>query len=253
MRDWDESMRDQVTNQPSTARLTMADIQPCGACPVRGLAVCGVLDPDELYAVAEVVQELHRTHRQSVIIQGDEAHDFFIVTGGVASVDKLLADGRRQVIGFLYPSDFFGLAIDGQYAYNVTALAPLSLCRFERSKYLALVARFPNLESRLLGMASDELAASQEHVVVLGCKTAREKVASFLCMLSDRSYRLGRAWSPIWVPMKRDDIAAYLGLTTETTSRMFTQLKKEGLVKSLPNSMIDLPDITALKKVANAG
>lgn len=230
-----------------------AAINPCGACPVRGLAVCGVLEPDELHALAEIVHEVQRVHRQSVIVEGDEAHNFFIVTGGVASVEKLLADGRRQVVGFLYPSDFFGLAIDGCYAYSVTAVTNLSLCRFERQRYLALIDRFPKLEHRLLGMASNELAASQEQMLVLGRKTAREKVASFLSMLSERSRRLGRPPSPVWIPMTRGDIGDYIGLTTETTSRKFTQLRKEGLIAVLPDAMIELLDPGELKRIADGG
>ena len=164
-------------NRTAAAVSSVAAITPCGACPVRGLAVCGVLDPDELYALAEIVHEMHRAHRQSVIVEGDSADHFYIVTGGVASVEKLLADGRRQVVGFLYPSDFFGLATDGCYAYNVTAVTNLMFCQFDRQQYLSLIDRFPKLETRLLGLASNELAASQEQMLVLGCKTAKEKVA----------------------------------------------------------------------------
>jgi CRP/FNR family transcriptional regulator len=242
-----------MTENTAAAARTLADIQPCGTCPVRGLAVCGVLDPQELYALAEIVHELHRTHRQSVIVEGDEADSFYVVTGGVASVEKLLADGRRQVVGFLYPSDFFGLAIDGRYAYNVTAVTNLSLCRLDRAKYLNLIERFPKLEHRLLGMASDELAANQEQLLVLGRKTAKEKVASFLSTLSERSGRLGHARSPVWVPMTRGDIGDYLGVTTETTSRMFTQLRKEGLIEFLPDAMIALCDAARLKEIADGG
>ena len=126
-------------------------ITPCGACPVRSLAVCSVLAPDELSALADIVHEVRRAHRQLVIVEGDPADHFFVVTSGVASVEKLLADGRRQIVGFLYPSDFFGLAADGCYAYNVTAVTNLSLCRFERQQYLSLIDRFPQLETRLLG------------------------------------------------------------------------------------------------------
>ncbi len=228
-------------------------INPCGACPVRGLAICGVLAPDELYALAEIVHDLRRVARQSVIVEGDGADSFFIVTGGVASVEKLLADGRRQVVGFLYPSDFFGLAVDGRYAYSVTAVTNLSLCRFDRQRYQALIDRFPKLEHRLLGMASNELAASQEQMLVLGCKTAKEKVASYLSMLSERSRRLGRPASPVWMPMTRGDIGDYLGLTTETTSRKFTELRKEGLIAVLPGAMIELLDPAGLKRVADGG
>ena len=242
-----------MSETTASAAQSLAGINPCGACPVRELAVCGVLEPDELYALTEIVQELHRVSGQTLIVEGESAESFYIVTGGVASVEKLLGDGRRQIVGFLYPSDFFGLAIDGHYAYTVTAVTKLSLCRFERMRYLALIERFPKLEHRLLSMASNELAASQEQMLVLGRKTAEEKVASFLSMLSERSHRLGRPATPVWMPMTRGDIGDYLGLTTETTSRKFTQLRKAGLVAFLPDAMIDLLDLRELKRIADGG
>ena len=240
-------------NRSAAAVTSVSPITPCGACPVRGLAICGVLQPDELYALAEIVHEMHRAHRQSVIVEGDSADHFYIVTGGVASVEKLLADGRRQVVGFLYPSDFFGLATDGCYAYNVTAVTNLMFCQFDRQQFLSLIDRFPKLETRLLGLASNELAASQEQMLVLGCKTAKEKVASFLSVLSERSHRIGRLRSPLWVPMTRGDIGDYLGVTTETTSRMFTQLRKEGLIAFLPDALIEILDPVELKRIADGG
>lgn len=227
-----------------------SEIAPCGPCPVRELAVCGALALDELHALAAIVHEIDFAPHQSVFHEWDEAECFFIVTSGVASVSKLLADGRRQIMGFLYSADFFGLAIDDHYANCVTAITNLTLCRFLRDQYEALLDRFPELEKRLLGQASNELAVAQEQMVLLGRKTAIEKVASFLLMNSERVRRNGHIDNPLWLPMIREDIGDYLGLTTETTSRTFTRLQRLGAISKLPDARIDLTNCQMLQEIA---
>ena len=146
----------------------------------------------------------------------------------------MLPDGRRQITGFLWPGDFFGLAFDQSYSYTAEAVDGIELCRFPRAKIEALFREFPKLEHRLLSMAGNELIAAQDHMMVLGRKTAEERIATFLILLSRRSERAGQDGNPIDLPMNRADIADHLGLTVETVSRTFTQLRK--------NKLIDLPD-----------
>jgi CRP/FNR family transcriptional regulator, anaerobic regulatory protein len=224
---------------------------PCGACPVRELAVCGALAPDELATLAAIVHEATYGPHQAVFHEGDEAESFFIITSGVASVSKFLVNGRRQITGFLYPSDFFGLVIEGQYVNSVTAITQLQLCHFMRRQYEALLERFPKLETRLLGHASNELVEAQEQMVLLGQKTATEKVASFLLMISGRARRTGQPDNPTWIPMTREDMGDYLGLTTETTSRTITRLEALGAIRRLRDMKIELVDREVLQEIAD--
>lgn len=225
-------------------------INPCGACPVRGLAVCGVLEPDELRQLAELVHEIDYSKQQTVFLEGDDEGGLFIVTHGVAMIYKLLADGRRQVTGFLYPGDHFGIAIAGKHAYSVEAVTELSLCRFQRNQFEDLLERFPKLERRLLRESSNELVANQEQMMLLGRKTAIEKVASFLISLSRRRSVRPAADGRLWIPMRRSDIGDYLGLTTETTSRMLTQLKARGLIALGADHRVEILDHESLEIVA---
>lgn len=231
------SVENQEGGAPQTKRLTPAVakgrrefVNPCSACPVRGLAVCGVIEPEELHDLAAIVHPIDYAKQQTVFLEGDGAGSFYIVTHGVAMIYKLMVDGRRQVTGFLYPGDHFGTAFDGKYAYSVEAVTSLCLCRFDRGPFEGLLEKYPKLERRLLGEASNELAANQEQMLILGRKTAIEKVASFLLGLSRRFATSTSVDDRLWVPMRRSDIGDYLGLTTETTSRMLTQLKEQGLI-----------------------
>ena len=226
------------------------ELKDHGAQALQELALCGALAPDELDALATISLEVRYTPRQMVFLEEDEAESSFVVGSGVASVSKALADGRRQVTGFLYPADMCGLAIDGRHANSVEAVTRLTLYRFSRRQSDDLLNKFSKLKQRLLGQAGNELAAAQEQIVLLGRKTAAEKVASFLLMISEHFRRNGQSANPIWLPMTRRDIGDYLGLTTETASRMFTQLERRGAISKLPGARVDLTNRQMLQEIA---
>jgi len=203
---------------------------PCAACPVRGLSVCGALEPDDLDRLNGIVSHIHLAHGQPLFFEADSATHLFVITNGCVKLYKLLADGRRQITGFLFPSDFLGIALRDRYAYSAEAVTASTLCRFRRDRLEALLKEFPSLERRLLGIASNELAAAQDQMLLLGRKTAEEKLGSFLHALSRRAALRGLAPNRLDLPMTRADIADYLGLTVETVSRCFTRLRNRELV-----------------------
>lgn len=205
-------------------------INPCATCAVRGMALCAPLEGSELEKLNGIVTHLRLEAEASVFYEGDPAEYIFNVTSGCVRLSKMMSDGRRQITGFLFPGDFFGLAFDRSYTYSAEAVSDVQLCRFPRAKLEALFREFPKLEHRLLSMAANELVTAQDHMLMLGRKTAEERVASFLVSLARRAGRAGRRESPIELPMNRTDIADHLGLTIETVSRTFTQLRKAKLI-----------------------
>lgn len=227
-----------------------AKILPCGRCPVRPLAVCAALSPDQLGALAKIVRTLRYAAHETVFHEADEADSLFIITSGVASVSKYLPNGRRQVAGFLYPSDFFGLAVAGCYANSVSAVTDLTVCHFVRTQFEALLYAFPKLEMSVLGQSSHELAEAQEQMLLLGRKSALERLASFLLMISGRVRRNGQSDSPLWLPMNRSDIGDYLGLSTETTSRGFGRLEQIGAIQRLRDARVELLDRGMLQDIS---
>jgi CRP/FNR family transcriptional regulator len=219
---------------------------PCSACAVRDLTICATLEEPELAEMTAIVTTLELTPGDPLFDEGQPADHLFNVTAGAVKIYKLLADGRRQMTGFLFPGDFLGLANEENYAYSAEAVTHTALCRFPRRKLERLLAQYPKMEHRLLGMASHELAVAQEQMLLLGRKTAREKIASFLLMLSRR----GQSGDPVSVPMSRNDIGDYLGLTTETVSRTFTQLKQGGSINLLQGGKVELNDRARLEDIA---
>jgi CRP/FNR family transcriptional regulator len=185
-----------------------------------------------------------------VVSEGEPADHVFNVISGWLKVFKLLSDGRRQITGFLAPGDFLGLTHNDTYAYSAEAVTPVGLCRFPRKKLEALLEELPDLEHRLLSRASHEIAAAQDQMLLLGRKTATEKIASFLLLLSRRAADRGQPENPIELPMSRNDIGDFLGLTTETVSRTVTQLKTKQVIKLLEGHRVQLTDVDRLRRLS---
>lgn len=254
-------MRDHMTpsaGAKSATTLKPAEPRPggkpsgCAACAVRNLTVCAPLDGGELLAIGQLSTHLTLACGDPLFAEGDPAAHVFNVTEGTLKVFKLLPDGRRQVTGFLSTGDFLGLANGETYAYSAEAVTAARLCRFQRRKLDGFLAEHPEMERRLLHRASNELAEAQEQMLLLGRKTAKERIASFLLLLSRRAEQRGGTGDPVFLPMSRTDIADYLGLTTETVSRTFTRLKTEGVIQLLPNSLVRLARREALAEIAEA-
>lgn len=197
-----------------------------------------------------IVSSLELDPGDPLFDEGEPANAVYNVTAGAIKVYKLLGDGRRQVTGFLFAGDFLGLANDDIYAYSAEAVTHATLCRFQRRKLEVLLERYPRMEKRLLGMASHELAVAQEQMLLLGRKTAKEKLASFLLNLSKRLVQRGQKGNPVSVPMNRTDIGDYLGLTTETVSRTFTQLRQSGIISLNNGGKVEIHDRDVLEEFA---
>lgn len=155
-------------------------LRPCGSCGARHLSVCARADEAGLRELAALAEPLDFAPDQTLAGQDEPAAHLFNITSGVVRVFKLMADGRRQIVGFLFAGDFLGLASGERYAFGAEAVGPVSACRFRRGPYQALLSHSPSLEGALLERASHDLRAAQEQMLLLGRKTATERLASFL-------------------------------------------------------------------------
>jgi CRP/FNR family transcriptional regulator len=195
---------------------------------VRDLSVCRAIDVQKLPYFLAIAQCRRVKAGRLLFAEGDLAEDVHTLTSGMLKLYKLMRDGRRQVVGFMVPGDFLGLAFGRTYAYSAEAITPAAACHFPRARFFKLLEEFPSLEKEILSRTSTELAAAQDQMLLLGRKTARERLASFLLRLAAR---VGEHDGPIELPMGRGDIADYLGLTIETVSRTFTSLRQTGVIE----------------------
>lgn len=208
---------------------------PCQNCEVRDKAICAALNDDELRELSAIATAVKQRAGGTVFYEGDDSTYLFNVVTGAIRLSKLLPDGRRLITGFLFPGDFLGLSVSDTYAYTAETLTKASLCRFKRTSLANIMERFPKLEHQLLNLASNELEQAQDHLMILGRKTATERLVSILLKLSERIGHNEDGGLLIDLPMSRIDLADYAGLTIETVSRTFTYLRTEGLI-SMPNA-----------------
>jgi CRP/FNR family transcriptional regulator len=231
--------------------LARSSAETCGSCDSRSSSVCNAIEDADLARLAAVANPIRVEPGRAFINEGDPADSFFNMTGGTATLYKLLPDGRRQITGFARSGDFLGLAVSSTYAFTAEAIDTVKVCRFGRRKMMELLDDFPAMERRLLDRASNELVAAQEQMLLLGRKTARERLASFLLSQFIRTRKCEHDSSPIDLPMTRSDIADYLGLTIETVSRTFTRLRKEGTISLPSTDQVILLDRERLEEMAD--
>jgi len=222
----------------------------CVHCDARPFSVCNAIADADLarLAAAAVVTEV--AAGSSFIEESRPALSFFNITRGTAKLFKLLPDGRRQITGFAGVGHFLGLAVSDTYAFSAEAIEPVRFCRFPRARLHALLDDFPAMEKRLLAVAVNELVAAQEQMLLLGRKTARERLASFLVMQSRQGMACQHPRTRFPLPMTRGDIADYLGLTIETVSRTLTRFRGEGLVEIPGQSELIILNRRALESLA---
>lgn len=222
---------------------------PCFDCAVRLQAICGVLESDELRAFRASGTTARLTPGETLFFEGDVANNVYNLTSGLLRLSKLLPDGRRQVAGFIFPGDFLGITMEDEHAFTAETIAASEVCRFPRSRFDEFVDAHPHLERRLYALAAHELAASRQQIVLLGRKTATERLASFLLMLG-RTEANGGGGKIVRLPMTRTDIADYLGLRIETISRELGNLKSNRIVRLASMHELEILDRARLEAIA---
>jgi CRP-like cAMP-binding protein len=162
--------------------------------------------------------------------EGEPADYLYKVVSGTVRTSKILADGRRQIGSFYLPGDVFGLEVGDDHAFSAEAITDAKVLVVRRSALIGLASRDGNVARQMWTLAGNELARVQDHILLL-VKTAQERVVGFLLEMADRT----PDHEAVELPMSRQDIADYLGLTIETVSRTLTTLESNGAIE-LPTS-----------------
>ena len=222
----------------------------CSDCPIRHRAVCAKCDSQELELLEDIKYYRSFTAGQPVMWAGDHMDFVASVVSGVATLTQTMEDGRTQMVGLLLPSDFVGRPGRGVAAYTVTATTDLTMCCFRRKPFEKMIDTTPHVAHRLLEMTLDELDAARDWMLLLGRKTAREKIASLLMLIAKRTMhpdgKVMGDTTRIELPISRETMANFLGLTIETVSRQFTGLRKDGVIDLDGNRVVRIPDLEGL-------
>ncbi|ANK81679.1 MAG: transcriptional regulator [Rhizobiales bacterium NRL2] len=230
----------------------------CQICAIRHRAVCGALSDEEISSINAIAKR--RLYKPGdMILNADDHVDFFAnIVSGAVKLTKMLGDGRQQIVGLQFAPDFLGRAYKERSPYFAEAATDVELCLFPRKAFEGLLKEKPGLEMRLFQDTLNELDAARDWMLLLGRKTASEKVASFVEMIARRTPMIGCSHTDedpdnvhVFLPLSRSEIADYLGLTIETVSRQIGKLKSAGILRLHASREFSVRDMATLREAAN--
>nr|WP_306755449.1 Crp/Fnr family transcriptional regulator [Paracoccus sp. M09] len=214
--------------------------------------MCAYCGPEELRQLEAMRLFRSFKPRQTIVMDGDVLDFVGTVLTGTVSLTKFMPDGRIQMVAMLRPGNFLGHPYRAKSSYNAVASTSVVMCGFRRKPFETLLRTIPELGQGLLEQSSNELDAARDWMLLLGRKSAREKVASFLMIFAREKVAqdppLMKQQIYLDLPYTREEIGDFLGLSLETVSRQFSAFKDDGIVH--PNgkrgvTVIDYPALLA--------
>jgi CRP/FNR family transcriptional regulator len=227
-----------------------SDANYCHKCEVRDRAFCSALDDTDIDELGELSDRKHYQAGDTIFEQATKVSVFANIIEGTVKQSRLMSDGRQSITGFLFPGDFIGRVYAENQTSFIEAVTDTHICTFARGSLEDLLDKRPHLARRLFNLSNQSLERAEEWMLLLGRKTALEKLASFLLILSKCAAERGEDPDNIHLAMMRADIADYLGLTIETVSRRISELKSDQIIRLGAGNMVRIVDRRALESVA---
>jgi CRP-like cAMP-binding protein len=211
----------------------------------------GILRPGSLSPLESVAQRTRYRAEQTIYAVGDPTHYWYRVESGGARLVALAGDGRRQILAFLLPGDFFGFSARAQHHLAAESVTKDTvIARYPRREAERLVATSFTLAEHIREVAFECLSRMQDRLVDIGRPTAIERVAAFLLELADRPCASAR--SEVVLEMSRFDIADYLAVSMETVSRSLNELRRRGTIALAHPRHVRIVDRAGLQAVAGS-
>ena len=227
----------------------------CARCMLRNRAVCADLEPSEIALLNSFGQQRRLAPGELLAWNGSEAPLVANVLEGALKESSWTVDGREQILRLALPGDFVGRPFRSTASYEVGALVDTLVCVFPRGKFEQFMLEHPRLEHKLLERTLAQLDEARGTMLLLGCKSAEQKVATFLMDMrrrltsasNDRDNRNSTAFE---LPLNRRQVAEMLGLTIETVSRKLTAFRDQGLIELPTSKQVLIRDPRALESRA---
>ncbi len=212
------------------------------------------LEPEDVERLDDIVKRTRPLHRGDVLFrEGDRFRSLYVVKTGSVKTFAPNPEGGEQVLGFHLPGELIGLdAIDKDlHACSAKVLETSAICEIPFARLEELTAAIPSLQHQMFRLLSKEIAHETDMLLLLGKKTAEERLAVFLLSLSRRLQKRGLSATDFYLSMSRHEIGNYLGLAVETVSRLFTRFQDDGLMR-VDRKHIELTDVRALESLVGA-
>jgi CRP/FNR family transcriptional regulator, anaerobic regulatory protein len=219
--------------------------------------MCSVLTDRQQRALGGISRRKTIAPGQHVFAEGDEVVRYAVIVSGVVKLTRTDADGLHSIIGLSFACDFLGRMFKQQHSYSAEAATGVELCLFPPDTFLRLLGRLPRLERQLFESALAEVDACRDWITLLNRRSAFQRVAGFLHLMAMRAPHVQHGndgnSARIALPLSRQEIADFLGVTMETVSRQMTLMKKASFI-DLPSSReVVVPDIARLAALASSG
>ncbi|WP_416907431.1 MAG: Crp/Fnr family transcriptional regulator [Polymorphobacter sp.] len=218
----------------------------CSGCEVRDIALCSTLSEPDRAALKAISHHRHFEKGAVVMWAGDEAVSCGTLVSGLLELSASARDGRKQIFGLLYPSDFVGQPDAGLMPFSVTALTDCRLCLYPRAAFESVLDNHIAMERMLLRRTMAALDSARSRMLLLSRGTAAEKLAGFLLEMADRIGEPQASHIVIDLPLSRGQIADLLGLTIETVSRQMTHFRAAGHIELPGGRALIIRNRTAL-------
>jgi CRP/FNR family transcriptional regulator len=206
----------------------------CSKCDLRQLCLPAGIGGDDLEELDRLVRSRQPFGTgQHIYNIGDPFRNLYVVKEGAAKTWVTGEQGSLQILGFHLPGEILGLdaLMEGQHLCTAEALEHSLLCKVPYDRLEDICARVPALRNQFMRLISRETFIDHQHLVMMGSRQAMARLAIFLHSFRQRQLRLGLSGERIVLPMSRTDLANYLGLVTETVSRMFTRMQDNGVIR----------------------
>ena len=237
---------DPMVQKPQKTEPMTEAVRPSGCeCACRFFTEESCLKKPEAEKMGVVVTF---ARNETIYSKGDEARFSYKVIEGAVRLSRIFADGRRQIVNFYLPDETFGIELAEEYTATAEAVGDVVALRCPRVCIAQMTEGDPDIRQKRLAMFSRSLAAAERHVAMLGHQSARERVASFFMAL-EMQRRSGDGYT-LDLPLSRQDIADYLGLTIETTCRALSELKRQNIIDTPSRRRIVIRDLAGLQAIA---
>lgn len=223
----------------------------CPLCKLADICIPFGLKADEIKSLTSIVKDKPPFHLDEYLYhQGDTCQSLYAIKSGSFKSIITNAEGDEQIIGFHLPGELLGLDSlqNGRFSCSTIALETAAVCELPLASLNELCAQLPGLQQQMTRILGKEIATVHDKIVLLGHRSAKERFATFLLMLSHRYANLGYSGIQFSLSMRRQDIANFLGLTNETVSRQIAELAKSGVVDIKQREVI-IRNLAALEAI----
>jgi CRP/FNR family transcriptional regulator len=218
----------------------------CLSCAIRDRAICQALPDAALVQLNQMARRRTVKAGQRISEDGADLPMVANIVSGVVRLSKSLADGRTQIVGLMFPTDFLGRPFSAGGGVMAEAATNVVLCYFTQRQMEQLLVNHGDLQQLFVRRTIEQLDAARDWMLLLGRKTAIERVASFILLCADKMHpedchSEGRAAPvPVELPLSRTETADFLGLTLETVGRMIKKLETAGLIENHSNRSLTI-------------